>query len=132
MDPIRIAALIIGLIGLLKGALGLASPSRLVGWTREHVLRRDNHHLQFYGFGSTVIGGFLIYMIWEEVQWIPTLTVLIATMVLLKGIMTLFFPEVTRASIRAMAAIPKTALRAISLIAIILAAYLIAFGTGFW
>lgn len=132
MDPIRIAALIIGIIGLVKGAIGLASPSRLIGWTREHVLRKDNHHLQFYGFGSAVIGGFLMYMIWEEVQWIPTLAVLITTMVMLKGIMTLFFPEVTRASIRAMAALPKTALRAMSLITIILAAYFIVFGTGFW
>jgi len=132
MDPIRIVALVIGVIGLIKGATALASPSKTIGWAREYVLRKDNHHIQFYGFGAAVMSGFLIYMMWGEIRWLPTLTVFIATTIALKGATALIFPEVTRSWVRSIAILPKAALRTIALIMIVLAAYLIAFSAGYW
>ena len=132
MDPIRITALVIGLLALVKGVWGLISPKRLVEWTRTHVLKRDDHHLRFYGLGMTVIGGFLAYMVWNEVAWLPALTVVILTVMTLKGVMTLFFPEVTRATMRARAALPKLAIRLLCLISAVLAVYLVLFGLGYW
>lgn len=132
MDPIRSTALVIGLLALLKGLWGLISPRKAVEWARAHILRQDNHHLRFYGFGTAVIGGFLMYVVWNEVAWLATITVIIVTVMTLKGLMTLFFPEMARATLRARAALPRPAIRILCLAMAVLAAYLVAFGLGYF
>lgn len=128
MYRVQMTALAIGLVLLVTRAPGVWSPRLFTRWIKEHVLARDDAHLRFYGFAIAIIGALLVYLLLSEVDWLQAVTLAMVLSMLVWGVMTLFFPEVARAPVRAMTRQPAISIRVVCAVSVIIALYLIWFG----
>lgn len=128
MNPIQFTALLLGIVILLTRLPGLVYPKKIMRWVRDHFINQDDGHMRFYGFSIAIASALLIYLLTPEVEWLEAITLMLVLTMLVWGCITLFFPDISRSTIRSYLRQSVLSVRILCGIAVVLAIYLIKFG----